>query len=88
MLWSASPAITTADENAGPKLNLADAAASNDEEADQKDDNGSVDALTKAFDGQRFGHRQGGAEIAQRRARSHHPASIRSVGAGRITKSF
>jgi hypothetical protein len=54
MLWISSPAITTADENAGPKLNLADAAASNDEEADQKDDNGSVDALAKAFNGQRW----------------------------------
>jgi hypothetical protein len=53
LLWISSPAITTADETAGPKLNLADA-ASNDEEADQKDDHGSVDALAKAFNGQRW----------------------------------
>jgi hypothetical protein len=53
MLWISSPAIMTADEGSGAKLNLADTAG-NDEEADQKDDNGSVDALAKAFKGQRW----------------------------------
>jgi len=45
--------ISTADESADPKLNLADEASS-DEEADQKDDNGAVDALAKEFRGQRW----------------------------------
>ncbi|MDB5610452.1 MAG: hypothetical protein JWP25_7352 [Bradyrhizobium sp.] len=53
MLWIGSPAISTTDESAGPKLNLADE-ASGDEEAEPKDDNGSVDALAKAFRGQRW----------------------------------
>jgi hypothetical protein len=53
MLWISNPAITTADEGAGPKLNLADA-PSNDEEGDQKDDSASVDALAKQFKGQRW----------------------------------
>lgn len=53
MLWISSPAITTADESAGAKLNLADT-PSNDEEGDQKDDNGSIDALAKEFKGQRW----------------------------------
>jgi hypothetical protein len=53
VLWISSPAITTADETAGAKLNLVDV-PSNDEEADQKDDDGSVDALAKEFKGQRW----------------------------------
>jgi hypothetical protein len=53
MLWIGSPAMTTADEAAGAKLNLAEE-ASGDEEADPKDDNGSVDALAKEFRGQRW----------------------------------
>jgi hypothetical protein len=53
MLWIGSPAITTTDEAADAKLNLADE-ASGDEEADPKDDNGSVDALARAFKGQRW----------------------------------
>jgi hypothetical protein len=53
MLWIGNPAITTADEAAGAKLNLADASAG-DEEGDQEDDNGSVDALAKEFKGQRW----------------------------------
>ena len=53
MLWIGNPAISTADETAGPKLNLADE-SSGDEEGDQKDDNGSVDALAKEFKGQRW----------------------------------
>jgi hypothetical protein len=53
MLWVGSPSITTADEAAGPKLNLADASGS-DEESDQTDDNRSIDALAKEFKGQRW----------------------------------
>ena len=53
MLWIGSPVITTADETAGPKLDLANE-SSGDEEGDQKDDNGLVDALAKEFKGQRW----------------------------------
>jgi hypothetical protein len=53
MLWISNPTISTADESAGPKLNLADEASS-DEEADQRDDNGAVNALAKEFRGQRW----------------------------------
>jgi hypothetical protein len=53
MLWIGSPAITTADESTGAKLVLADS-GSNDEEAEPKDDNGSLDALAKEFKGQRW----------------------------------
>ena len=53
MLWIGNPSVTTADETAGPKLNLANASGS-DEEGDQFDDNGSVDALAKELKGQRW----------------------------------
>jgi hypothetical protein len=53
MLWISSPTITTADEASGPKLNLVDESG-NDEEADVKNDSGSVDALAKEFRGQRW----------------------------------
>jgi len=53
MLWIGNPVISTADEAAGPKLNLTEEAGS-DEEGEQKDDNGSVDALAKEFNGQRW----------------------------------
>ena len=53
LLWISNPVITTADETAGPKLNLTEE-SSGDEEADQKDDNGSVDALAKEFKAQRW----------------------------------
>jgi hypothetical protein len=53
MLWIGNPVTTTTDESAGAKLNLADEASA-DEEEDQKDDNGSVDALAKEFKGQRW----------------------------------
>ena len=53
MLWIGSPVISTTDETAGPKLNLTEE-ASGDEEGDQKDDNGSVDALAKEFKAQRW----------------------------------
>jgi hypothetical protein len=53
MLWIGDPAISTADEGAGPRLNLAEESSS-EEEGAQKDDNGSVDALAKEFKGQRW----------------------------------
>jgi hypothetical protein len=53
MLWIDNPVTTTTDESAGARLNLADEASA-DEEGDQKDDNGSVDALAKEFKGQRW----------------------------------
>jgi hypothetical protein len=52
-LWISNPVVSTKDEAAGPKLNLADE-SNGDEEGDQKDDNGSVDALAKEFKGQRW----------------------------------
>jgi hypothetical protein len=53
MLWISSPAISTADEAAGAKLKLTEE-SSGDEEGDPKDDNGSVEALAKEFNGQRW----------------------------------
>jgi hypothetical protein len=53
MLWIGNPVISTADESAGAKLNLAEETGG-DEESDQKDDNGSIDALAKEFNGQRW----------------------------------
>jgi hypothetical protein len=53
MLWIGNPVITTADESAGAKLSLSDD-STGEEEGDQKDDNGSVDALTREFKGQRW----------------------------------
>jgi hypothetical protein len=53
MLWIGAPEITTTDQSAGPKLNLADD-SSTDEEAAPKEDNGSVDALATEFKAQRW----------------------------------
>lgn len=53
MLWISSPVVTTTDEGAGPKLSLSDD-ASPDEEGDQRDDNGAIDALTRELKGQRW----------------------------------
>jgi hypothetical protein len=53
MLWIGSPSTTTTDESSGAKLNLSDEAAV-DEEGDQPDDNGSVEALAKELKGQRW----------------------------------
>jgi hypothetical protein len=53
MLWIGNPVISTADETAGPKLNLAEE-SSGDEEGDQKEDNGSIEALAREFKGQRW----------------------------------
>ena len=54
MLWISSPVITTTDESTGPKLNLSEEAAGDEEGGDPKDDNGSVDALAREFKGQRW----------------------------------
>ena len=53
MLWIGNPVITTADESAGAKLTLSND-SSGEEEGDQKDDNGSVDALARELKGQRW----------------------------------
>ncbi|KJC49976.1 signal peptide protein [Bradyrhizobium sp. LTSP849] len=53
MLWIGNPSTTTTDESTGAKLNLSDEAAA-DEESDQADDNGSVEALAKELKGQRW----------------------------------
>jgi hypothetical protein len=53
ILWIGNPVVATTDDSAGPKLNLAND-ANGDEEGDQRDDNGSVDALAKEFKGQRW----------------------------------
>jgi hypothetical protein len=53
LLWVGTPVISTTDESAGPKLNLTEE-LSGDEEGDQKDDNGSVDALARELKGQRW----------------------------------
>jgi hypothetical protein len=53
MLWIGNPVITTADESAGARLTLSDD-SSGEEEGDQKDDKGSVDALAREFKGQRW----------------------------------
>ena len=53
MLWIGSPSTTTTDESTGAKLNLSDEATA-DEESDQADDNGSVEALAKELKGQRW----------------------------------
>ena len=53
MLWLGNPVTTTADEGAGAKLVLSDE-SSGDEEGDQKDDSGAIEALTKELKGQRW----------------------------------
>ncbi|WP_342737938.1 hypothetical protein [Bradyrhizobium sp. B117] len=53
MLWIGSPATSTADESSAAKLNLSDDASA-DEEGDQPDDNGSIEALAKELKGQRW----------------------------------
>ena len=53
MLWISGPSITTNDESPPPKLNLIDA-SSDDDEGDQNDEYGIVDALAKDFKAQRW----------------------------------
>ncbi|KJC58286.1 signal peptide protein [Bradyrhizobium sp. LTSPM299] len=54
MLWVSSPATSTTDDSAGAKLNLSDDSASDEEGNEPKNDNGSIDALTREFKGQRW----------------------------------
>jgi len=54
MLWISSPVTSTVDEGAGPKLNLSEGAAGEEEGGEPEDDNGSVEALAKEFKGQRW----------------------------------
>lgn len=53
ILWIGSPAVTTADESSGAKLNLSDETSA-DEEGEQPDDNGSIEALARELKGQRW----------------------------------
>ncbi len=53
ILWIGTPVISTSDESAGAKLTLSDD-SSGDEEGDQRDDSGSIEALAKEFKGQRW----------------------------------
>lgn len=54
MLWVSGPTITTSDESSGAKLKLAEAESFGEDEADPKSDIGTIDALAKAFNGQRW----------------------------------
>lgn len=53
MLWVSAPSITTTDQSSPPKLNLIDSNA-DDDEGDQNDEYGIVDALAKEFKAQRW----------------------------------
>jgi hypothetical protein len=54
MLWVSSPAVTTADEGSGPKLNLSEDSAGDEEGGEPPNDNGSIEALAKEFKAQRW----------------------------------
>jgi len=53
MLWIGNPVTTTADESAGSKLILSNDSAG-EEEGDQKDDSGMIEALARELKGQRW----------------------------------
>jgi hypothetical protein len=53
MLWIGNPVTSTADESAGAKLILSNESAG-EEEGDQKDDSGMIEALAKELKGQRW----------------------------------
>ena len=53
MLWIGTPSTTTADESAGPRLDLVDLSPG-DEEGGESDDTGSVKALAQRFRAQRW----------------------------------
>jgi hypothetical protein len=53
MLWISAPVTTTTDESASAKLNLSDE-SSGDEEPEQRDDSGAINALAKELKGQRW----------------------------------
>ena len=54
MLWVSSPVTSTSDDSAGAKLNLSDDSSGDEEGAEPRDDNGTIDALAKEFKGQRW----------------------------------
>jgi hypothetical protein len=54
ILWISSPAITTTDDGAAPRLSLSEESSGDEEGGEPKDDNGSVNALAKEFRGQRW----------------------------------
>src|SRR6195952_59573 len=51
MLWISSPVITTTDESTGPKLNLSEEAAGDEEGGDPKAEKGSVERVPREFRG-------------------------------------
>jgi hypothetical protein len=53
MLWISTPVMTTIDETTGPKLALSEESSS-EEEGDQHDDGGAIDALAKALKAKRW----------------------------------
>ena len=54
MLWTSGPAITTTDDGGDAKIHFAEAESIGEDEGDQKSDIGTVAALAKAFNGQRW----------------------------------
>jgi hypothetical protein len=54
ILWISGPSTTTVDESSGPRLNLVDTSADDDEDSEQPDDSSLVDALAKALKAQRW----------------------------------
>ena len=53
MLWISNPVTTTSDESTGAKLTLSDS-STGDEDSEEQDNSGSVEALTKELKGQRW----------------------------------
>jgi hypothetical protein len=53
LVWIGIPVTTTTDESAGAKLNLSDDSSS-DEEGDERDQSGTVEALARELKGQRW----------------------------------
>jgi hypothetical protein len=53
LVWIGTPVTTTLDESAGAKLNLSDQ-SSGDEEAEDRDQTGSIEALARELKGQRW----------------------------------
>lgn len=53
MLWISNPAVSTADESAGPKLALAEPLGG-EEETYQRDESGALEALAREFKAQRW----------------------------------
>lgn len=54
MLWISGPSTTTIDESNGPRLNLVDTSADDEEDSEQPDDSSLVDALARAMKAQRW----------------------------------